>query len=325
MADKILVTGGAGYLGNVISSKLLDAGYKVAVLDNLAYGDAGLKDLRGNSNFEFIRGDICSIKNVFSAAKGSKSVIALAAIVGDPAAALNEEETLLTNYESTKILVEACNHYNVERLIFASSCSVYGANDSLILNEGSWLNPLSLYAKTRIMSEKTLHTNCKTVIPTILRLSTLFGLSNRMRFDLVANIFSAKAKCEGRIEIFGGDQWRPMLHIKDAADAFIQINEAHTDKIKNEVFNVGSNELNFKIKEIGDAVKKIAPNTEVILDPKDTDCRDYRVSFDKLREAIGFKPKISLEAGVREIVDKFDFTQRNYRDDIYYNVKYLYK
>lgn len=323
---KVLVTGGAGYLGSHLVRKLLKRGYIVTVLDNLTYGSKGIEDLLGSGQMEFIRGNICNIKDVATAIKGSSVVIALAAIVGDPACSLNEEETISTNYESTKVLVEICKYYGIERLLFASSCSVYGSNSGIILNEGSWLNPISLYAETRVMSENVILENCGGVSPVILRLATLYGQSYRMRYDLVVNILSAKATKEGKVEIFGGEQWRPVIHVKDAAEAFLLAMEADEKLIKKEIYNVGSSDQNYQILDIAEAVKKIVPNVRIVVKDGLEDKRDYKVSFDKIRNLLGFESKITLEDSVREMVKYLEGDMiSNYLDDIYYNVKYIYK
>ncbi len=321
----ILVTGGAGYIGSHLTRFLLEKGYRVHLLDNFTYGWKGIEEIRDHPELVIFEGDICNIRDVVKAVKGTKAVIALAAIVGDPAAALDEDETNSTNFESTKVMLEACEHYNVERLVFASSCSVYGANSDIQLNEGSWLNPVSLYAKTRILSEQVLLGNSRNVAPTILRLSTVFGLSRRMRFDLVINILTAKAVREGQIQIFGGSQWRPLIHVQDVARAFMMAAEAPIELVRGEIFNVGGNHLNFRIEELGEIVKKIMPETVTDIKPEDPDRRDYRVNFDKIKSMLNFEPQHDIEFGVREIQQFLNTTDIDLTDDIYYNVKYLFK
>ena len=321
---KILVTGGAGYVGSHLVRKLLKGGYKVNVLDNLTYGREGIDEIVDHPNLDLIEGDICNIKDIVRAMQGASRVIALAAIVGDPACELNRDDTISTNYQSTKILVEVAKYYKVERIVFASSCSVYGANSNLTLNEGSQLQPLSLYAETRIMSEQVLLEGCGDVTPVILRLATVFGLSRRMRYDLVINILSAKATREKRIQIYGGSQWRPFVHVKDVADAFIIASEAPKAAVDREIINVGANHLNFRISELGRIVKREVPGTKVETKRELEDLRDYKVGFDKIKAVLGFKPKQKVEHGVREISKFLAGSDVDYRDDIYYNVKYLY-
>lgn len=323
---KVLVTGGAGYLGSHLVRKLLARNYEVTILDNFSYGDDGIVVIKDHPNLKIIEGDICNVKDVVKAVQGNQAIIALAAIVGDPACALNEEETLSTNYESTKVLIEIAKYYRAERIVFASSCSVYGSNSDMTLNEGSWLNPVSLYAETRIMSEDVLLTSCGEVVPVILRMGTLYGQSFRMRYDLVINTLTAKAIKEGKIQIFGGDQWRPFLHVQDAAESYILAMEAEVEVVRKQLFNVGSDENNFKIGELPGFVCEVAPETEVETRDEIADMRDYRVSFQKINRLLGFRAGFNIVDGIKEMAEAIRCNQSlNYLDDIYYNVKYLYK
>lgn len=322
----VLVTGGAGYIGSHLVRKLLNKGYKVHLIDNFTYCDQGIKDFFDHPNLTIFEGDICNIKDIVHSIQGVDSVIALAAIVGDPACNLNEQETLNTNYESTKILVEIAKYYKIKRLLFASSCSVYGSNNKLELNEGSWLNPVSLYAKTRIMSEEVIFQNCGDICPIIYRLSTVYGLSKRMRFDLVVNTLTAKAFFTKKIEIFGGKQYRPNVHVQDVADAFILGLTAPRKYVYKQIINIGSDEQNYRIHDLGEIVKKVMPDIEVIHRTQKEDLRDYRINFGKARNLLKFSPQFTVEKGINEIrqaLSKKEFD--NYLDDIYYNVKYLYK
>ena len=194
------------------------------------------------------------------AVKGVDSVIALAALVGDAACDLDPEETISINVEATQLLADVCERARVPRLVFASSCSVYGANSELILNEGSWLNPISLYAQSRIKSEDILLRHTERVGVTILRLATVFGLSPRMRLDLLVNTFTAHAFFNRKIRIFGGQQWRPHLHVQDAADAFIRASTAPDERVHGEVFNVGHSVLNSTVLEVAELVKGMLPS-----------------------------------------------------------------
>ena len=304
--NNILVVGGAGYLGSVLCRKLLNKGYMVRVLDNLTYGDKGIKDLYDNPNFEFIKGDMRNIQTDVDAIKGMDAVVHLAAIVGDPASALNPEETIEINYLGTKMLAEICKYSQINRFIFASTCSVYGASPKpdIRINEECELNPVSLYAEMKLKSEQgILELEDENFSPTILRMATLYGLSPRMRFDLVVNILTIKAVLEKKFTIFGGTQWRPNLHVNDAADAYIACLTAPLSKIKGEIFNTGSNGQNYQIMEIGNMVKDLVPSAEKVVDVKNIDERNYNISFDKIRKILDYSTTYDIKKGVLEIIE----------------------
>ncbi len=324
--ELVLVTGGAGYIGSHLVRRLLEAGTRVRVLDNFTYGREALEPYLADGRLEVVRGDISSIRAVVGAVKNVDTIIALAAIVGDPACGINAEETLNLNYEATKVLVEAANFYGVRRLVFASSCSVYGAADNELLTESSVLTPVSLYARTRILSEDVLFDRCGDVEPVVLRLSTVYGLSQRMRFDLVVNAMTARASVQRRIQVFGGDQWRPFVHCDDAANAFLLAAKAPSENVKGEIFNVGSNSMNFTIAEVADIVAREVGDDVVVEHMETTDDRrNYRVAFDKVRDRLGFQAAYDLPRGVREMAEAIG-TQaelRNFEDVAYSNLKAL--
>jgi nucleoside-diphosphate-sugar epimerase len=325
-ARRVLVTGGAGFIGSHLIGKLLTRGYTVRVLDSFAYGREGLSAYCDHPRLEVLEGDIANLRDVSAAVRDVEGVIALAAIVGDPACNLDPEETSNLNYAATKTLVEACNFYGVRRLVFASSCSVYGASDTSLLTETSRLNPVSLYARTRVLSENIIFDRAVGDLePVVLRLSTVFGLSPRMRFDLVVNTLTVRAVVDGRIQIFGGDQWRPNVHCRDAATAFLSALEAPAANVAGEVFNVGGEALNHTIAEIGEKVASIVGQVDVRHETDAPDKRNYRVSFAKIRERMGFVPQYSVEDGIREIVTavRADERLQAYASPIYSNVQAL--
>ena len=297
----VLVTGGAGYVGSHVVRKLLAQGRRVRVLDSFMYGSHGLAAVRRHPNLELLEGDIRHMDTLTRAVKGVDRVIALAAIVGDQACDLDPDETGTINLEATKLLAEVCQRAKVRRVVFASSCSVYGANSNLTLNEGSWLNPVSLYARTRIRSEAELLRRSGDLSVAILRLATVFGLSARMRLDLVVNTFTAHAYFNRQVRVFGGAQWRPNLHCQDAADAFIAAADAPDEAVRGEIFNVGDNGANHTIREVADIVGRVVPDVKVEIIEASPDQRDYRVSFDKIRHVLGFRTRFTVEDGVREM------------------------
>jgi len=303
---KVLVIGGAGYLGSVFCRKLLNRGYKVRVLDNLTYGDEGIKDLYSDDNFEFLKGDIRNISDVVEAVKEVDAVIHLAAIVGDPASSLDTKETLEINYLATKSIIDICKYFQVNKFLFASTCSVYGSSKSPDeqLREDSFLNPVSLYAKTKLISERgIIDLADENFSPTIFRFATLYGVSSRMRFDLVINLLTAKALKDEKITIFGGQQWRPNVDVSDAALACLKWIESPIEKTGGQIFNIGANELNYKIIEIGSLIKKNIPQVEVEIKKGEEDVRNYNVSFDKVSNVLGFKPEKTVEKAINEIKD----------------------
>ena len=321
---RVLVTGGAGFIGSHLVRMLLDRGYHVRVLDRFDYGRAGLEGLR-HPNLQIIQGDICNSRDVSRAVKNVDGVVALAAIVGDPACNLDPDETINLNYTATKILAETCNLYGVRRLVFASSCSVYGASSEGMLTEGSRLHPVSLYARTRVLSENILFDRHGDVEPVVVRLATVFGLSPRMRFDLVVNTLTVRAVTEQRITIFGGNQWRPNVHCRDAARAFILALEAPAAVVAGEIFNLGGDKLNHRISELGELVAPIVGGVKVEISGDVADPRDYRVSFAKIQRVLGFEPQFSVSDGVREVIAalRADPALRRWRDPIYHNVQAL--
>jgi nucleoside-diphosphate-sugar epimerase len=322
--QRVLVIGGAGYIGSLVLRQLLYQGYRVRLVDALLYGDGAIRDLYDNPNFEFVRGDFRHIETVVRGLVGMEAVIHLGAIVGDPACAIDEDFSTEINLIATRVLAEACKGYGIQRFVFASTCSVYGASD-LTLDERSALNPVSLYARTKIDSEQVLLGLCDhTFAPTILRFSTIYGLSPRPRFDLVVNLLTAKAVREGKITVFGGDQWRPFVHADDAAQAVILALQAPIEAVKGEVFNVGSDAQNYTINQIGELIHRLIPSAELIQQGSDVDKRNYRVSFAKIARVLRFEPRHTVEDGVREIQAALEAGEiDDYYDQAFNNHKFL--
>ena len=324
-SKNILVTGGAGYIGIHLVQMLLDDDYNVTILDNFTFGKSSINHIINHPKLTVIEGDVANIKDLVKAVKNNRYVIALAAIVGDPASSIDAEETLNLNYESSKILTEICNFYEVEKLVFASSCSVYGASTSGYLTEDSPLNPVSLYARTRIYSENYILDNSKITSPTILRLSTVFGFSPRMRYDLVVNTLLIRALKDKKFSVFGGDQWRPFVHCYDVARAFKLAIESDIKATHKQIFNVGSDDMNFTIDQIGDKVSAKFPHAEYNTVDEDVDKRNYKVSFDKITTKLGFEKKYDIEMGLDEMIEKIneDDSLLDYEDKIYSNFSQL--
>lgn len=322
---KVLVVGGAGFLGSVLSNKLLDKGYEVRALDVLLYGEESIQKHLEKEKFELIRGDMRDISRLAEALVGVDAVINLAAIVGDPACGVNPSSTITTNYLANKTLAEACKYHQINRFLFASSCSVYGEKDD-IADETSPMNPVSLYARSKIHSEEgILGLEDENFSPTILRMATLYGYSPRMRFDLVVNTMTKDAINKKEIIVHGGGtQWRPLLEVGDAADIFIKCLEAPLAVVKGQIFNAGSEKQNYQIKDIAEKVYKIIPEADLKVEPNMADNRNYSVSFAKIREKLNFTPQKDIGQSILEIREAI--TSKLIEDvhhKKYYNVEHI--
>lgn len=297
----VLVTGGAGYVGSVLVRELLQRGHAVRVLDNLLYGDGALEPLRDRAGFELVAGDIREPGDLDRALAGVWSVCHLAGLVGDPVCALDPGYTRAVNRDSSQPLAAACRDHGVERLLFASTCSVYGAAGEDWLDEEAPTAPVSLYAETNLEAEEILRqglAGSRTTL-SILRFATIYGVSPRMRFDLVVNLLTARALGSGAIEVHGGEQWRPQVHVHDVARA-LSLGLECPPAAAAGIFNVGSNDQNFRVGELAQAIVAAFPGTRAeVRDVRDP--RSYRVRFDRLRDRWGFQPRHSVADGVREV------------------------
>jgi nucleoside-diphosphate-sugar epimerase len=319
--SRVLLLGGAGYLGSVLVRELLAAGRCVRVLDSFMFGEQSLDEVRSHPHCELVRGDVRDIGMVVRCMNGCDAVIHLAAIVGDSACDENEQLAGEVNRAATRMLTEVALDCGVRRFLFASSCSVYGASESFA-DETAAVNPLSMYAEMKTESERILlGSRSARFAPTILRLSTLFGLSPRMRFDLVVNLFVARAVFLGSITIANGAQWRPLMHVGDAARVFMAVLEAPREQVSGEVFNAGSTGLNVRIEELGRAVADEIPAI-VIQTVASEDRRNYRVAFNKIRERLGFNCRRTVAYGIQEIYGAIrtglirDFTTAKFNNQI---------
>jgi nucleoside-diphosphate-sugar epimerase len=345
-AQNVLLIGGAGYIGSALLPMLLENGYHVRLLDLFLYGAEAIKDFLHHPRLEIMRADFRHVDKVVEATKNMDAVIHLGAIVGDPACALDEDLTIEVNLMATRMIAEVAKGSGVSRFIFASTCSVYGACDEALsehselkpvsldehsklkpvsVGEHSELKPVSLYARSKIASERVLLSLSDTnFAPTVLRFGTIYGLSGRTRFDLVVNLLTAKALVEGQITILGGEQWRPFVHVRDAALAVFKTLEAPFPLVKHETFNVGSNEQNYTIYQIGVMINQFVPAAQIVDQGADTDRRNYRVNFNKIRDILGFAPAWVVEEGVVQVIEAIKSGKiKDYRDPRYSNVKFL--
>lgn len=303
----ILVTGAAGYLGSTLIPLLLEQGHSVVGLDSLRHACAA-RPLLGawpHPRFRFVRGDIRDAAAVAAAVRGMDGVVNLAAIVGDPACALDPEESKAINLDASLSVAEASEKAGVRRFVFASTCSNYGkmTDPNGFVDESSELKPVSLYAETKVAVEKAIldRARLRGLCTTALRLSTLFGAAPRMRFDLTVNEFVLKLVAEGKLTVFGEQFWRPYVHVRDAARAISLVLSRPEADVDHEVFNVGADELNYRKSDLLRLMESAAPNAKVERVHKTEDPRDYRVGFAKIRTKLGYKPEQTIEDGIREV------------------------
>lgn len=318
---RVLVTGGAGYIGSTLARNLLNSGYEVKVFEKFLFGLDSIKAIINHPNIDIAIGDIREEEDIKTAIEDVDSVIHLAAIVGDPACAVKGSVAVETNYIAALKLARACRDKGIEKFVFSSSCSVYGASESEILTEESELNAISLYAETKIDAENgILALMDDRFSPVILRLGTIYGLSPRMRFDLVINYLTAKILAEGKGMIFGGGQWRPFVHVADVASGFQTALEAPIEKTKGQIFNVGSTEENYQMNDIGKLLEELLPEANLEYVEKVRDKRSYHVSFDKIKDTLGFETKKTVRDGILEIRDAINSGKLgDYKSRKYYN------
>lgn len=302
---KVLVTGGAGYIGSVLVRQLLAKNFKVRVLDSLKFGGDALYEVMLHPNFEFIHGDVRNPDDVSKALEGVEAVAHLAAIVGDPACKKYSEEAIQTNLEGSVALFNMAEKAGVKRFVFASTCSNYGKmeNPDSFVVETSELKPVSLYAELKVKFEKFILEEKKNspMCSTSLRFSTVYGFSPRIRFDLTVNEFTRNATINGQQEIWGAQFWRPYCHVEDLARAVVLVLESEESKVKANVFNVGSTEENYNKGMIISEVCKVVPNVVVEYVESAEDPRDYRVNFDKIKNELGYTITKTVPDGVKEI------------------------
>ncbi|MDQ3620046.1 MAG: SDR family oxidoreductase [Actinomycetota bacterium] len=320
----VLVIGGAGFVGSVLVRELIEHGYRVTVMDALMYGDESIRDLYGRPDFDVVKGDLRSVESIVRSVKSTDAVIHLGGLVGDPACNLDEKLTQDINLHATRTIAEAARGLGVRRMIFASSCSVYGVGAGTV-DEDSPLHPVSAYAQTKVDSEKLLLSlNNDEFSPVILRFGTFYGLSPRPRFDLVVNMLVAKALAESEISIFGGQQVRPFVHVRDGARVISQCLRAPLSAVKGQVFNVGSDSENHSLAEVAEMVRAMVEGTRVNYEEAAAAEADYRVSFAKIRDRLGFENSITLADGLLELKEALESgTIAHYLDQKYSNVKAL--
>lgn len=303
----VLVIGGAGYIGSVLVRKLLFKGYKVRVMDKLFYNNgASLATLAGNANFSFSRGDFCNENILQDSLAHVTDVILLAALVGDPICKKYPELARRINEEGAIRLFDLIHGIHINKFVFTSTCSNYGlVSGDGCATEETELNPQSLYAETKVNVERHIIRNTPKVdfCPTILRLSTAFGISARMRFDLTISEFSRTLALGKDLIVYDELTWRPYCHVDDISESIIKVIESPEDKVMGKIFNVGDNENNYTKQMIVEALLKYVGGGNVIYGEAGPDRRNYRVSFDKIFRLLGFKTRFSVEGSIKTLIN----------------------
>ena len=319
---RVLVTGGAGYVGSHLVPKLLAAGYPVNVLDLYLYGEEVLDQIRDNPNLREFRGDLRNPKIVDSALKGCVSVIHLACISNDPSFELDPTLGKSINYDAFRPLVQAAKRKGISRFIYASSSSVYGIKESPNVTEELPLEPITDYSKYKALCEAVLEEEREPGFATlILRPATVCGYSKRLRLDLTVNILTNHAINNGKIRVFGGSQRRPNIHIEDMTDLYIRSLDTPAEKIDGGIYNAGYE--NHQVMEIAEMVRGVVGSSvEIAVEPTN-DLRSYHISSERIADQLGFTPKHSIPQAILGLSDAFasGLVPQAMSADKYYNIK----
>jgi nucleoside-diphosphate-sugar epimerase len=303
LALKILVTGAGGYIGTALVDMLIARGNEVTGYDRCFFGDEIFGETLRNPLFTLRRKDIRALEA--DELSGVDAIMDLAGLSNDQTGDIDENLTYSINYRGRLNVAEAAKKAGVGRYILASSCNVYGSVNSTEITEEGKTAPVSTYAKANIWAEEAvLPLSAKGFSVTVLRLPTVYGLSKRMRFDLVLNKMTLNAVREGRIHVNGGSQWRPLLHVKDVARAFLLVAESDIDKVKSEIFNLGDDSQNYRIRSLAEMVKAGVPM------PVDLNVRSdgdqgagYNVSFRKIKNVLVFEGEFTPFDGIKEVCE----------------------
>jgi nucleoside-diphosphate-sugar epimerase len=297
---KVMVTGAGGYIGTQLVRDLVKAGHNVTAVDRFFFGKEPLSEFINNKQVTILQKDIRDLEQIDF--KGHNAVCDLACLSNDPAGEIDPQLTYQINRDGRIHVAKIAKQSGVEKYIISSSCSVYGKGEEPLLSETSNTNPISVYAKSTLEAEQeNLSLADSNFSVTALRNATVFGLSTRMRFDLVVNLMTLSAFQKGRIIVMGGGlQWRPLVHLSDVSRAFSSIISSKIELVNKEIFNVGLD--NYQIKNLAYLVREELPfPVEIEVAPDDADKRDYNVVFKKAEEKIGFKAEVGVTHGIKEI------------------------
>jgi dTDP-4-amino-4,6-dideoxygalactose transaminase/nucleoside-diphosphate-sugar epimerase len=319
--QNVLIIGAGGYLGSVITPMLLEEGYRVIAFDKFYFGRETLAAVADHPHLRIVVGDVRRFDP--SLLEGIHSVLYMAALSNDPSCELDPAWTTAVNRDAAIHIAELSREHGVQRFLFASSCSVYGAGGDTLLTEQSEVNPVSTYAKSKIEAEQRILALSSPTFHTVaLRKATLFGTSPRMRFDLAVNVMTLHGVKRKELYVTGGgEQWRPFLHVRDAARAYRTCLSAPVELISGQVFNVAAQSL--KIRELAEVVAR-RTNAEVHVVPDDSDKRDYRVSAKRIEQTLGFQPEYDIEFGIDSIAAALrDGELKNTEDARYYTLRTL--
>jgi nucleoside-diphosphate-sugar epimerase len=327
--ELVCITGGAGYIGSLLSGVLLQRGYRVRVVDQMLWGADAVLAYHGHPNFELRKGDVTEAAVVAEAVQGADRVVHLAAIVGFPACQqVGPEVSRRYNVESTRLVADAAEAAGAKRLVFASTYSIYGlAPDGKPVTEDSPLHPQSLYAETKIEAEELLRERRDSpCVPVMPRFTTLFGISPRTRFDLIVNQFVLEACTKRELIIYQQGYRRSFVHVRDAVEAITLCLEAPGDEVAGEAFNVGCDQGNFSKDEIVKLVQKAVPGTTVTY--KDLsfggDMRDITASFRKIERVLRFSAAHTVQSGVDEVYRAItEGWLKHPTDDRYRNAQFI--
>jgi nucleoside-diphosphate-sugar epimerase len=309
LPELVVVTGGAGYIGAPLCRELVRSGRRVRAFDVLLHDQNEVADALERDGVEVMRADLLDPEGRRRAVEGASAVVHLAAIVGDPACALDPDRSQAVNVDATRALVADASAAGVERFVMASTCSNYGkmVDPSVPVDESGELAPVSLYARQKVeVEQELLGSSNGSLAPTCLRFATVYGVAPRMRFDLTVNEFTRDMWAGRLLKVFGERFWRPYVHVRDAGRAIQLVLDTPLERVRREVFNVGRTDQNFRKLDLVEIIGERFPASEVEYVGQAEDPRDYKVDFGKISDALGYQLTMTVPEGVDELVGELD-------------------